>query len=43
MLNAPKRGIRAWVRPKLSWYEAIVADEVRRLSLAGEDTTSPAI
>ena len=43
MLNAPKRGIRAWVRPKLSWYEAIVADEARRLSLAGEDTTSPAI
>jgi hypothetical protein len=43
MINAPKRGIRAWVRPKLAWYEAIVEDEARRLSRVEENQESPAI
>jgi hypothetical protein len=43
MTNAPKRGIHAWVRPKLVWYEAIVDDEARRLSRVEQDQESPAI
>lgn len=43
MLSAPLRGVRARVRPKLSWYETIVVDEAPKVSQNSPRESSSAI